>query len=121
MNNLRALPGGGEELDAFAAYNASKRELISNQGLEPSDIVDPATGEIAWERSRWSRSRWSRSRWSRSRWSAATGSLSPSWAGASYVCDCEMIDPDTGEVDPTRSRWSRSRWSRSRWSTNWAY
>jgi serine protease AprX len=126
VNNLRALPGGGHELDAFAAFNASRRELTSNQGLEPSEIVDPATGDVAWDRSRWSRSRWSRSRWSRSRWSAAAGTLSPSWAGASYVCDCEMIDPDTGEVDPTRSRWSRSRWSRSRWSrsrwsTHWAY
>jgi serine protease AprX len=121
VNNLRTLPGGGHELDAFAAFNASKRELTSNEGLEPSEIVDPATGEVAWDRSRWSRSRWSRSRWSRSRWSTATGTLSPSWAGASYVCDCEVVDPETGEVDPTRSRWSRSRWSRSRWSTNWSY
>jgi len=53
------------------------------------------------------------------------------WAGASYVCDCEVIDPETGEVDLTKSRWSktlmtksrwsqsqldRSRWSKSRWS-----
>jgi serine protease AprX len=120
-HNLRSLPGGGHELDALAAFNASKRELTSNVGLEPNEIVDPATGEVDWDRSRWSRSRWSRSRWSRSRWSAATGSLSPSWAGASYVCDCDVVDPETGEVDPTRSRWSRSRWSRSRWSTNWAY
>ncbi len=120
-NNLRSLPGGGHEVDAHAAFKASKRELTSNVGLEPNEIVDPATGEVAWDRSRWSRSRWSRSRWSRSRWSAATGSLSPSWAGASYVCDCEVVDPETGEVDPSRSRWSRSRWSRSRWSTNWSY
>ncbi len=31
-NNLRSLPGGGHELDAFAAFNASKRELTSNVG-----------------------------------------------------------------------------------------
>jgi serine protease AprX len=103
VHNLRALPGGGDELDAFAAFEAKKKELVSNQGLEPSEIVDPATGEVDWDRSRWSRSRWSRSRWSRSRWSTATGELSPSWAGASYVCDCEVVDPETGEVDPTRS------------------
>jgi serine protease AprX len=120
-NNLRELPHGGQELDALAAYKAHKRDLVSNEGLEPNEIVNPATGEVDWDRSRWSRSRWSRSRWSRSRWSAATGSLSPSWAGASYVCDCEVVDPQTGEVDPARSRWSRSRWSRSRWSTNWTY
>jgi serine protease AprX len=119
VSNLRGLPGGGHELDAHDALQASKKELVSNQGLEPNEIVDPATGEVAWDRSRWSRSRWSRSRWSRSRWSVATGSLSPSWASESYVCDCEVVDPETGEVDPTRSRWSRSRWSRSRWSVAW--
>ena len=27
VNNLRELPGGGDEVDALAAYNASKREL----------------------------------------------------------------------------------------------
>ena len=61
MHNLRALPGGGAELDAFAACKASKKELVSNRGLEPSEIVDPATGEVDWSRSRWSRSRWSAS------------------------------------------------------------
>ena len=55
-NNLRSLPGGGHEVDALAAFNASKRELTSNVGLEPNEIVDPATGEVAWDRSRWSRS-----------------------------------------------------------------
>ena len=78
-------PAAVHEVDARAAFKASRRELTSNVGLEPNEIVDPATGEVAWDRSRWSRSRWSRSRWSRSRWSAATGSLSPTWAGASYV------------------------------------
>jgi len=126
VNNLRELPGGGHEVDALAAYNAPAQEQISNQRLEPSDLVDPASGEVQWDKSRWSKSRWSKSRWS-----AATGTLSPTWAGASYVCDCEVIDPETGEVDLTKSRWSktlmtksrwsqsqldRSRWSKSRWS-----
>ena len=31
----------GDELDALAAFKASKRELTSNVGLEPSEIVDP--------------------------------------------------------------------------------
>jgi serine protease AprX len=118
VHNQRPLPSGDQELDAFAAYGYRPEELVSNTGVEPSDIVDPITGEVAWDRSRWSEAEWDRSRWSRSRWSAASGELSASWAGTSYVCDCETIDPDTGEVvvDPTRSRWSRSRWSRSRWS-----
>ena len=120
-NNLRSLPGGGHEVDALAAFNASKRELTSNVGLEPNEIVDPATGEVDWDKSRWSKSRWSKSRWSKSRWSTATGSLSPTWAGASYVCDCDVVDPETGEIDPAKSRWTKSRWSKSRWSTHWSY
>jgi serine protease AprX len=120
-NNLRSLPGGGHEVDALAAFNASKRELISNVGLEPNEIVDPATGEVDWDKSRWSKSRWSKSRWSKSRWSTATGSLSATWAGASYVCDCDVVDPETGEIDPAKSRWSKSRWSKSRWSTHWSF
>jgi serine protease AprX len=116
VNNSVPVATGEKEMNAFAAHGTSQRYLVSNQGLQPSEIVDPATGEVAWDRSRWSAADWSRSRWSRSRWSAAEGELSPDWAGTSYVCDCEMIDPDTGEVDTARSRWSRSRWSRSRWS-----
>jgi serine protease AprX len=114
-NNLVAVPAG-EELDALEAHVTAQRKLVSNEGLEPNELVDSATGDVAWDRSRWSAAEWDRSRWSRSRWSTASGELSADWAGTSYVCDCETIDPETGEVDPTRSRWSRSRWSRSRWS-----
>ena len=84
VNNLRELPGGGDEVDALAAYNASKGELVSNEGLEPSKLIDTATGEVDWSRSTWSRSTWSRSTWSRSTWSRST------WS---------------------RSTWSRSTWS----------
>jgi serine protease AprX len=124
VHNLRALPGGGHEVDALAAYNASKDELVSNQGLEPSKLIDSATGEVDWERSSWSRSSWSRSSWSRSSWSrsswsVATGELSPSWAQDSYTCDCSY--DDSPEIDPSRSSWSRSSWSRSSWSrSSWS-
>ena len=43
-HNLRALPGGGHELDAYGAFQASKRELTANVGLEPSEIVQPGHG-----------------------------------------------------------------------------
>ena len=52
---------------------------LANQGLEPNDYINPATGEIDYTRSRWSRSRWSdasellRSSWSRSSWSMVPG------------------------------------------------
>jgi serine protease AprX len=119
VNNLRELPGGGHEVDALAAYNASKGELVSNQGLEPSTLIDSATGEVDWERSSWSRSSWSRSSWSRSSWSAATGDLSASWAQDGYTCECSHDDSD--EMDPSRSSWSRSSWSRSSWSrSSWS-
>ena len=73
-NNLRSLPGGGHEVDALAAFNASKRELTSNVGLEPNEIVDPATGEVDWDKLAVEQVTVEPSRgWSRSRWSTATG------------------------------------------------
>jgi serine protease AprX len=119
VNNLRELPGGGDEVDALAAYNASKDELVSNQGLKPSKLIDTATGKVDWERSSWSRSSWSRSSWSRSSWSVATGELNAPWAQDSYTCACSY--DDSAAVDPSRSSWSRSSWSRSSWSrSSWS-
>ena len=89
-------------VDAVRRFGADGGRL-ANQGLEPNEAIDPATGEIDYSRSRWSRSRWSeasellRSRWSRSSWTLA---------------------PAEGD-DGAAVALSRSRWSRSRWSTSW--
>jgi serine protease AprX len=95
-----------ESIDELSLVDAARRFVtdggrLANQGLEPNEYINPATGEIDYTRSRWSRSRWSeasellRSRWSSSNWTAAPA------------------EGDSGAVDLARSRWSRSRWSTS--------
>jgi serine protease AprX len=71
-----------------------------NAGLTPNTLIDPATGNIDYTKSRWSKSRWSRSSWSRS-----------SWSRSSWSCTCSKTT--SGSIDPTRSSWSRSSWSTS--------
>jgi serine protease AprX len=97
---------GSDKMISLANVGQSGKNASSNEGLSPNELIDPATGEIDYARSRWSRSRWSRSRWS-----------GASFARSRWSCDCSELSGDS--VDPTRSRWSRSRWSRSRWSTSW--
>ena len=97
---------GDDSMISLAGISQSGKNATSNQGLSPNELIDPATGDIDYERSRWSRSRWSRSRWS-----------GTSFARSRWSCDCSELSGDS--VDPSRSRWSRSRWSRSRWSTSW--
>jgi serine protease AprX len=73
--------------------------LGANQGLSPSQLLDPATGAIAP----------ARSSWSRSSWSTAPDGLTAGWARSSWSCDCSQA-PGAG-IDPARSSWSRSSWS----------
>ena len=102
-----------DSIDELSMVDAARRFVadggrLANQGLEPNDYINPATGEIDYTRSRWSRSRWSdasellRSSWSRSSWSMVP-----------------VDEADSAAADPTRSSWSRSSWSRSSWSTSW--
>ena len=102
-----------DSIDELSLVDAARRFFndggrLANQGLEPNDYINPATGEIDYTRSSWSRSSWSeasellRSSWSRSSWSMVPAN------GA-----------DSASADPTRSSWSRSSWSRSSWSTSW--
>ncbi len=105
MDSGRAVVGS-EKMISLAGISQSGKNATANRGLSPNELIDPATGNIDYERSRWSRSRWSRSRWS-----------GTSFARSRWSCDCSELSGDS--VDPSRSRWSRSRWSRSRWSTSW--
>ena len=53
VHNRRSAAGrrpGARRLRRLQAYRRSD----SNEGLEPNEMVDPATGEIDWDRSRWS-------------------------------------------------------------------
>ena len=102
-----------DSIDELSLVDAARRFFsdggrLANQGLEPNDYINPATGEIDYTRSSWSRSSWSnasellRSSWSRSSWSMVPADQA-----------------DSASADPTRSSWSRSSWSRSSWSTSW--
>jgi serine protease AprX len=106
-----------DTIDELSLVDAARRfgadgGRLANQGLQPNEYIDPATGKIDYTRSSWSRSSWSnasdllRSSWSRSSWSMA-----PSEQPAEGFNDT---------VKPARSSWSRSSWSRSSWSTSWS-
>ena len=102
-NARKVLAGDGADEVSFAGLvSPSAKDGEANVGLEPNDLIDPATGNIDYARSSWSRSSWSRSSWSRSSWSRSSWSRS-SWSRSSW----------------SRSSWSRSSWSRSSWSTSW--
>jgi serine protease AprX len=110
-NRARTIPGVGGEVDALGAFKATGDQLISNTGLTPNTLIDPATGSVDP----------TRARWSRARWSEAVDPLRARWSAASFTCSC---DPEADQTvadatDPTRARWSRARWSRARWSTSY--
>ncbi len=114
-----------------------------NVGLAPNELLDPATGDIDFERASWSRASWSeaidplraswsRASWSRASWSRASWSASPescadferaswsraSWSSAEIEEAHEACSDLLAEVDPARASWSRASWSRASWSTS---
>jgi serine protease AprX len=120
VNNLRKIHGGGvAAVDAHEADKANWKELRSNAGLTPNELIDPATGDIDYTRASWSRASWSKVEGDRASWSRASWSRA-SWSRASWSCDCEVAvtgdEPESVEADPTRASWSRASWSRASWS-----
>lgn len=106
-NNLRQVPGVGQELDVYNANRADAADRDDPNSYKPNTYINSSTGAIDFSRSSWSRSSWSRSSWSRSSWSRS------SWSCANCV-------DESGNVDPSRSSWSRSSWSRSSWSASFS-
>ena len=101
----RQLPGGVEEVDAYAATaQTSPASAVSPPSQGPNDLIDPSTGDIDYVRSSWSRSSWS----------TAPDALTAGWARSSWSCTC--LPAQSAAADPTRSSWSRSSWS-----TKWTY
>jgi serine protease AprX len=111
----------------------------ANAGLQPSTLIDPATGGIdftraSWSRASWSqaadvlraswsRASWSRASWSRASWSATAESCADferaSWSRASWSsAEIEDARRECASVDTTRASWSRASWSRASWSTS---
>jgi serine protease AprX len=95
--NLRPTADGAWEVAADRAVNATKHELTANQGLTPSSLLDPATGEIDY----------TRASWRRASWKTAVDGLRASWKAVSWSCDC-LTDDDAALT--TRASWRRASW-----------
>jgi serine protease AprX len=99
MHEPRETADQAFEVSADTAVRASAEDRVSNQGLSPNYLVDPATGNIDY----------SRASWSRASWSTAADALRASWSRASWSCTCGAAL--TGGVDTSRASWSRASWS----------
>jgi len=119
VNNLRGIEGGGKlEVSADKAVKAKGKELVSNVGLTPNELINPENGQIDYTRASWSRASWSKVEGTRASWSRASWSRA-SWSRASWSCDCEVAvtgDELTHDVETDRASWSRASWSRASWS-----
>jgi serine protease AprX len=96
---------GGSEVNAWNALWAGGGQLSANQGLTPSTLIDPSTGDIDY----------STASWSTASWSTATDSQTASWSTASWSClDCSA-DTESGSgdgsTDPTTASWSTLGWT----------
>ena len=84
VNTAAPLSDGGDEVRALNAYWASGGQLVSDQGLSPNDLIDPATSTIDYD--------------------------AASWSAASWSCeDCSSAD--RGDVSPTSASWSDVGWA----------
>jgi serine protease AprX len=92
----------GRMLRLPAALSATGRTLTANAGLQPSPLLDPATGDLDP----------GRIAWTGASWRAADGSsLDAGWAGASWRCDCSLLGD--GSVDPAAAAWRGASWRRT--------
>jgi serine protease AprX len=93
MQTLDDVPGAGAVIDVAAALDGTAASTVS---LAPSELIDPATGQIDW----------ARASFRRASFRDASGSpLSATWSRASFRCDCGFTS--SGEVDPTRVSFRR--------------
>jgi serine protease AprX len=95
--NMRLTADGAWEVAADSAVKASKRELQANQGLTPSSLLDPRTGDIDD----------TRASWGRASWKTAADSLRASWGAASWTCECSESD---ASADTARASWGHASW-----------
>jgi Subtilase family len=95
--NMRLTADGAWEVAADLAVTSSETVARANQGLTPSDLIDPRTGDIDPVRASWGRATW---------WQAV-GELRASWGRASWGCYCSAM---TAAADPTRASWGRASW-----------
>lgn len=100
VHTAAPLSDGGDEVRAMGAYSASCSQRVSDRGLTPNDLIDPATNEIDY----------GAASWSAASWSTAADPLAASWSAASWSCvDCSSTD--RGDVSPTSASWSDLGWA----------
>jgi serine protease AprX len=100
VHTAAPLADGGREVTGYAASYAGGAQLTSDQGLTPSTLIDPDTGDIDY----------STASWSTASWSTATNPLTASWSTASWSClDCSPASG--GSVDPKTASWSSLAWT----------
>jgi hypothetical protein len=102
MNAFRQVDGLGHEVSVDKARRAAVTDRVSNVGLSPSALVDPAGGGVDY----------AALGISPATWSPAVDPLRARWSSASFTCDCASASTTDGQTaDTTRARWSRARWS----------
>jgi serine protease AprX len=102
MNAFRDVSGTGREVSVDKARRASVDVRVSNVGLHPSALIDPATGGLDYPALGIAPATWS----------PAVDPLRARWSSGSFTCDC--VTASTSEeqtADTSRARWSRARWS----------
>jgi serine protease AprX len=95
QSTLDNVPGAGGEVNAWYAMYA--RSLSSNGGLEPNELIDPATGEIDHLRASFRRGSFR---------SVDGSTLDASWSRASFRCNCSLLEG--GLIDPARASFRRA-------------
>lgn len=99
VDSATPLPGGGREVDAAAA-DWDGNPPPADQGLTPSTLIDPSTGDIDYDAASWSAASWS----------AAAAPQAASWSAASWSCvSCGVADG--GSVSPDAASWSSVGWA----------
>jgi serine protease AprX len=93
--NVRMTADGAWEVAADRAMDAADGELVANVGLEPNELIDPATGDIDYARASWRRASWK------------TIDDPLAWTRASWRCVCDDM---TGGVLPARASWKGAVW-----------
>lgn len=104
VNTAQPLPGGGSEVSAVAADQANGNQLVSDQGLTPSTLIDPDTGDIDP----------SAASWGAASWGTASVPQTASWSAASWSCLTCSATGD-GTTQPTAASWGTA----DSWTTMW--
>jgi serine protease AprX len=94
-STLVNVPGAGGEVNAWHAMYAGS--LVSNVGLVPNELIEPATGLIDYARASFRRASFR---------DAAGSPLDAIWSRASFRCDCSLLE--SGVIDPTRASFRRA-------------